>query len=123
MSASAQEYSQWPSFRGQYARGIADGYSTVATWNVETGENIAWKTEIPGLAHSSPVIWDDKIFVTTAIQEDMVSITTTDTHELTDEALIETLGQLSSEDRYVRQKTLDTLRARETAPRSGSPKV
>lgn len=65
----AQEYSQWPSFRGQYARGVADGYSTVATWNVETGENIAWKTEIPGLAHSSPVIWDDKIFLTTSLQE------------------------------------------------------
>jgi outer membrane protein assembly factor BamB len=32
--------------------------------------NIRWKTEIPGLAHSSPVIWGDRVFITTAISSD-----------------------------------------------------
>ena len=57
----------WPSFRGEFASGVADGQDLPDIWNVQTGENILWKTPIPGLAHSSPVIWGDKIFVTTAI--------------------------------------------------------
>ena len=40
---------------------------TVTTWNTETAENIQWKTALPGLGHSSPVIWGDRIFVTTAV--------------------------------------------------------
>ena len=57
----------WPSFRGQFASGVAEGYPTPVTWNVETGGNIRWKVPIPGLAHSCPVIWDDLVFVTTAV--------------------------------------------------------
>ena len=59
----------WPQFRGTSALGIAEGQDLPLTWNVETGENIRWKTFIPGLAHSSPVIWGDKIFVTTVVGE------------------------------------------------------
>jgi outer membrane protein assembly factor BamB len=43
--------------------------STATEWNVEEGTNIRWRTPIPGLAHSSPVIAGDRIFVTTAIRE------------------------------------------------------
>src|SRR4029450_9245568 len=39
-------------------------------WDVRTGENILWRTPIPGLAHSSPVIWGNRIFVTTAVSSD-----------------------------------------------------
>ena len=59
----------WPSFRGQYAKGIAENYSTPVSWDVETSKNIKWKTQIQGLAHSSPVIWEDRVFITTAISE------------------------------------------------------
>jgi len=59
----------WPSFRGQYAKGIAENYSTPVFWDIETSKNIKWKTQIPGLAHSSPVIWEDRVFITTAISE------------------------------------------------------
>ena len=38
-------------------------------FNLETGYNIRWKTQIPGLGISSPVIWGDKLFITTAISE------------------------------------------------------
>jgi outer membrane protein assembly factor BamB len=57
----------WPSFRGEDASGIADGQNLPDRWDGKTGENIAWKTFIPGLAHASPLIWKDKLIVTTAI--------------------------------------------------------
>ncbi len=59
----------WPSFRGPEACGVAQGYKTPLEWDVEQAKNVLWKTPIPGLAHSSPVVWDSRIFVTTAIQD------------------------------------------------------
>jgi outer membrane protein assembly factor BamB len=57
----------WPSFRGPNACGIAEGYATPTTWSAESGKNVLWKAPIPGLAHSSPVIWGNRIFLTTAV--------------------------------------------------------
>ncbi|MFB3826533.1 MAG: PQQ-binding-like beta-propeller repeat protein [Bryobacteraceae bacterium] len=57
---------QWPQFRGPDASGLGTG-SPVTEWNGGTGKNILWKTAIPGLGHSSPVICGDRIFVTTAV--------------------------------------------------------
>lgn len=54
-------------FRGPQASGIAEGFQTPTTWKAETGENIKWKTPIPGLGHASPVIWGDQVFTVTAI--------------------------------------------------------
>jgi outer membrane protein assembly factor BamB len=58
---------QWPSYRGYHARGVLENASLPDSWNLETGENILWKSRIPGLGLSSPVIWGDKLFITTAI--------------------------------------------------------
>jgi outer membrane protein assembly factor BamB len=57
----------WPSFRGPHASGVAEKQGLPDTWNVKTGEHVLWRTPIPGLAHSSPIVWDDRIFVTSAI--------------------------------------------------------
>jgi outer membrane protein assembly factor BamB len=57
----------WPVFRGPGSSGIAEGYATAVEWDAETGENVLWKTSIPGLAHASPVVWGDRVYVTTAI--------------------------------------------------------
>ena len=57
----------WPSFRGANAAGVADGQGAVAEWDVASGRNILWKTPIPGIAVSSPVIAGDRVFVTTAV--------------------------------------------------------
>lgn len=57
----------WPSFRGPSARGIAVGQNLPGAWDAETGRGVAWKTPLPGLGNSSPVIWKDRIFVTTAV--------------------------------------------------------
>jgi outer membrane protein assembly factor BamB len=59
----------WPEFRGPKRSGIADGQGVPTTWDGESGERIAWKTEIPGLGVSSPVIWGRHVFVTTAVSE------------------------------------------------------
>lgn len=57
----------WPSFRGPSASGVADGQHPPMTWDVEKGINVRWKTPIPGLGHSCPVVWGDRVFVTTAV--------------------------------------------------------
>jgi outer membrane protein assembly factor BamB len=57
----------WPSFRGPNASGVADGQGAVAEWDVATGRNVRWKTPIPGIAVSSPIVWGDRVFLTTAV--------------------------------------------------------
>lgn len=57
----------WPGFRGIHARGFADGKPTAAVWDVSAGRNVRWKVKVPGLSHSSPVIWGDRVCVTTAV--------------------------------------------------------
>lgn len=57
----------WPSFRGTNASGVAEGQNLPDKWNVQTGTNVLWRATIPGLAHSSPVIWGNRLFVTTAV--------------------------------------------------------
>jgi outer membrane protein assembly factor BamB len=59
--------SRWPGFRGPSASGVADGQKLPDGWNGITGANIKWKVAVPGLAHSSPIVWDDRVFVTSAI--------------------------------------------------------
>jgi outer membrane protein assembly factor BamB len=58
---------QWPSFRGPQAAGVADGQRLPDQWDGTTGQNVLWRTSIPGLAHSSPIVWGDTVFVTSAI--------------------------------------------------------
>ena len=60
----------YPFFRGEASRGIAGGSGYSTEWNGEEGKNIEWKTEIPKAGQSSPVIWDDKIFVTGALDKE-----------------------------------------------------
>ncbi|HMO13690.1 MAG TPA: ankyrin repeat domain-containing protein [Pirellulaceae bacterium] len=57
----------WPQFRGNGARGIADGQQPPIEWDVESGKGVAWKVATPGLGHSCPAIWGDRIFLTSAI--------------------------------------------------------
>ncbi len=60
----------WPSFRGPQASGVAEKQNLPNSWNTKTGENILWRTPIPGLAHSSPVVWGQRIFLTSAVSND-----------------------------------------------------
>ena len=63
----------WPAFRGPGASGVQDGFDLPVRWNADrsTGPvaGIRWRTPIPGLGHSSPIIWSDRVFVATAVRE------------------------------------------------------
>lgn len=60
----------WPSFRGPAATGVAPaGAKPPASWDVATGRHVAWRTALPGLAHSSPIVHGGRIYVTTAVAE------------------------------------------------------
>jgi outer membrane protein assembly factor BamB len=60
----------WPQFRGPGASGVGDGAKPPVRWDGAKGTNVLWKAELPGLAVSSPIVWGDRIFVTTAISGD-----------------------------------------------------
>ena len=66
-SKAANDTGSWPSFRGAHAAGFSEGQNLPEKWNGKTAENILWQTPIPGLAHSSPVVWGNRIFVTSAV--------------------------------------------------------
>jgi len=70
LAASAVWAGDWPQFRGPSASGIGDGSKPPLHWDAAKGTHIAWSTEIPGLADSSPIVWGDQVFVTTAISSD-----------------------------------------------------
>lgn len=67
---SIENNKQWPSYRGYFASGYMNNTNLPDSFNVETSHNIRWNTEIPGLGLSCPVIWDDQVFITTAISEE-----------------------------------------------------
>ncbi len=56
----------WPAFRGPTGQGITSETSLPVSWSEK--ENIGWKTAIPGKGWSSPVIWGDQIWITTAVE-------------------------------------------------------
>lgn len=62
--AAAENWSGW---RGPRGDGTSLEENLPITWSAT--ENVAWKIEVPGLGHSSPVIWEDKIFLTTCLPE------------------------------------------------------
>jgi len=64
LDAGAQD---WPSFRGPGAQGVADGQNLPADWDAKTGRGVRWKAAIPGVGHSSPIVWGDRVFLTTAV--------------------------------------------------------
>ena len=57
----------WPGWRGD-GRGISDENNLPLKWNEDEG--VKWKTPIPGAGHSSPIVWQGRVFVTTAVAED-----------------------------------------------------
>jgi len=65
ISAIAFSADQWPQFRGPQSSGVADDPQLPDAWSAT--RNVVWKTEIPGSGWSSPVIWGDRIFLTSVI--------------------------------------------------------
>jgi len=61
------EMDSWPTFRGPQASGVRDGQNLPDTWDGKSGQHVRWRLPIPGLAHSSPVVWGQRLFVTSAV--------------------------------------------------------
>ena len=57
----------WPSFRGEHAAGVAEGQNLPERWDAARARTSNGRRAIPGLAHSSPIVWGDRVFVTTAV--------------------------------------------------------
>ncbi|MCA8985522.1 MAG: PQQ-binding-like beta-propeller repeat protein [Planctomycetaceae bacterium] len=55
----------WPQFRGPGSRGVAEDFQIPEHWSAN--DNIAWKKDIPGRGWSSPVVWNDHVFLTTVV--------------------------------------------------------
>src|SRR5437879_6410149 len=58
---------QWPQFRGARALGVGNASGLPERWSAT--ENVAWKTDIPGRGWSSPIVWGNRIFVTTVVNK------------------------------------------------------
>ena len=57
----------WPSFRGPYARGVGEGAPAPTTWDVPGNKNVKWRVAVPGLAHSSPIVWGNQVCTASAV--------------------------------------------------------
>lgn len=57
----------WPQFRGTNASGVATGDAPPTSWDISTSQNIAWKTEVPGLGFASPIICRNQVVIVTAV--------------------------------------------------------
>jgi len=58
----------WPQYRGPDGRGVDESHSLPTHWDIEKGENIRWQATLPGLAHASPIVWGDRVYVATAVK-------------------------------------------------------
>src|SRR5690242_8114356 len=63
--AATSVETNWPQFRGLGARGVGASTNLPDRWS--TTENVAWKAGIPGVGWSSPIVWRDHVFLTTAV--------------------------------------------------------
>jgi len=55
----------WPGWRGPGELGISEEKGIPVNWDM--AQNVKWKAEVPGLGHSSPIVWGNRVFVTTAV--------------------------------------------------------
>jgi outer membrane protein assembly factor BamB len=70
-SASGGDTLHWPQYRGAQVDGLAQGATLPDTWSAT--ENVVWKINVPGWGWSSPIVWGDRIYVTSAVGEQPLS--------------------------------------------------
>lgn len=62
--AKGEGQNYWPNWRGPSGQGVVEGSGYPDTWS--DTENVLWKVPVPGTGHSSPIVWENQIFLTTA---------------------------------------------------------
>ncbi|MEN1679025.1 MAG: PQQ-binding-like beta-propeller repeat protein [Planctomycetota bacterium] len=60
----AAEVEAWPDWRGPHGNGVSDSATAPIAWSRD--ENVAWRTPLPGPAGSTPVVWGDRVFLTSS---------------------------------------------------------
>ena len=69
----AAQDGHWPAFRGPGGSGVCDDAALPVSWDAdpesETPSGVLWRAEVPGLGHSSPIVWGDRVYVCTAVPE------------------------------------------------------
>ncbi len=71
VTAADEPGSNWPALGGADGLRISQDTGLLTSWNQD--EHVLWKTAIPGRGHSSPIVWGDRIFLTTAIQGEEIT--------------------------------------------------
>ncbi|HEX7295042.1 MAG TPA: PQQ-binding-like beta-propeller repeat protein [Pyrinomonadaceae bacterium] len=71
VSPTALAQPNWPQWRGLNASGISSETGLPTEWN--ESKNIRWKAAIPGRGHSSPIVWGNRVFLTTSIEGPVVA--------------------------------------------------
>jgi hypothetical protein len=95
----AKTEASWPQWRGPSGQGVSLEKNLPATWS--TNKNIKWKAAIPGRGHSSPIVWGNRIFLTTAVEGELVPGAKAAPHVLGDKPLftptaLAQIGSISS---------------------------
>ncbi len=65
-----KESSNWPQWRGPESMGISPEKDVPTEWSAS--KNVKWKTPIPGRGHSQPIVWGKRVFLTTALEGEVV---------------------------------------------------
>ena len=68
--ASRAAAENWPGWRGPRGDGSSEESGLPARWDGANDQNIAWKVEVPGTGHASPVIWNDRIFLVSCLEQE-----------------------------------------------------
>jgi outer membrane protein assembly factor BamB len=69
-ATSAKNSANWPQWRGPDGLGVSTEKNLPTQWSAN--KNIKWKTPIAGRGHSSPIVWGNRVFVTTAVEGPVV---------------------------------------------------
>jgi len=68
--SNATHAENWPGWRGPRGDGTSYEKNVPTNWNGATGENIVWNVPVPGIGHSSPIVWGDHIFVVSCLEKE-----------------------------------------------------
>jgi outer membrane protein assembly factor BamB len=69
LPVAAARAENWPGWRGPTGVGLSEEKGLPLTWDGKTGKNILWKKDLGGVGNSSPIVWGDKVFVTTSAKQ------------------------------------------------------
>lgn len=69
-TSNAASAENWPLWRGPRGDGSSIEKHVPTEWDGAAGVNVRWKTEIPGKGHSSPIVWNDRVFLSTCLEDE-----------------------------------------------------